>query len=78
MTQSELVGIPLKPCSETGSYSLSRTQQMIDDLEEKLAESEARITQMNSSAASLNKRFLELSELQHVLKEASAFFQEVL
>ncbi|KAJ3338160.1 hypothetical protein HDU91_001295 [Kappamyces sp. JEL0680] len=30
---------------------------------------------MNSSQESLNKRFLELTELRHVLRETAVFFQ---
>ncbi|KAJ3031721.1 UNVERIFIED_CONTAM: H(+)-transporting V0 sector ATPase subunit a [Siphonaria sp. JEL0065] len=57
------------------SQSRARTHQEIDELEERLADHESRIQQMNASQETLNKRFLELQELRHVLKETNVFFE---
>lgn len=54
---------------------MTRSQQEIDQLDATLNELEARLVQMNSSQESLNKRFLELTETRHVLRETAAFFQ---
>ncbi|KAJ3394821.1 H(+)-transporting V0 sector ATPase subunit a [Lobulomyces angularis] len=56
-------------------YSRTRTQNEIDLMEERLNEHEQRLIQMNNSQASLNKRFLELTELRHVLRETTSFFE---
>ncbi|KAJ3242214.1 H(+)-transporting V0 sector ATPase subunit a [Chytriomyces hyalinus] len=53
----------------------ARTHQEVDELEERLTEHEARILQMNTSQETLNKRYLELTELRHVLKETNVFFE---
>ena len=58
-------------------FARPRTHQEIDELEEKLIEHDNRIQQMNTSQETLNKRFLELTELRHVLKETTIFFQQV-
>lgn len=57
--------------------SLARTAQEIDELEERLSLHEGRVLQMNSSYATLQKRYLELAELRHVLRETAGFFQAV-
>ena len=54
-----------------------RNAQEVDDLEEKINEHERRISQMNSSYETLQKRYLELTEARHVLKETAVFFEEV-
>ena len=58
-------------------YGRTRTQQEIDELEERLGEHESRVHQLNNSLETLNKRYLELTELRHVLRETSVFFEEV-
>jgi V-type H+-transporting ATPase subunit a len=59
------------------SNELERSVKQIDDLEHQLAELDSRIVQMNQSQEAMQKRFYELKELQHVLKEAVNFFNEV-
>jgi V-type H+-transporting ATPase subunit a len=54
---------------------MTRSQQEIDQLDATLNELEGRLVQMNNSQESLNKRFLELTETRHVLRETAAFFQ---
>jgi V-type H+-transporting ATPase subunit a len=58
-------------------FSSARTAQEIDDLEESLKNHENRIVQMNSSFETLLQRNLQLTELRHVLKESSVFFEQV-
>ena len=58
-------------------YSSTRSQVEFDQLDVTLSELEGRILQMNSSQEALNRRFLELNELRHVLRETAAFFQVV-
>ncbi|KAI9343869.1 V-type ATPase, V0 complex, 116kDa subunit family [Zopfochytrium polystomum] len=73
--QIQKAEIPIKT-SAVSSSARARTQQEIDDLEERLTDHESRIQQMITSQETLNKRFLELTELRHVLKETTIFFEE--
>ncbi len=59
-------------------YAQTRLQGSIDQVDAALVDIELRILQMNSSSESLTVRFLELTELRHVLRETAVFFQEVL
>ena len=65
----------MKPSDVGAAFATTRTQSGIDQLDATLSELESRIIQMNSSQESLNKRYLELSELRHVLRETAVFFQ---
>jgi V-type H+-transporting ATPase subunit a len=74
--QVEKATLPIRPVN-LSQYARARTFQEIDELEERLSEHDGRIQQMNTSQETLNKRYLELTELRHVLKETSVFFDEV-
>ncbi|RIA99172.1 V-type ATPase family [Glomus cerebriforme] len=71
ITKSE---IPIRPL--TGTSARVRNAQEVDDLEDKIKEHERRISQMNSSYEILQKRYLELTEARHVLKETAVYFDE--
>ncbi|KAG0296376.1 H(+)-transporting V0 sector ATPase subunit a [Dissophora globulifera] len=63
--------------SHTPAYpSRARSRQELDDLEERLSEHETRLLQMNNSHETMQRRYLELTELKHVLRETADFFQE--
>jgi V-type H+-transporting ATPase subunit a len=49
----------------------------VDDLDARLAELERRMVQMNASYETMNKRFLELTEMKYVLRETAFIFDEV-
>ncbi|KAL7747917.1 H(+)-transporting V0 sector ATPase subunit a [Sorochytrium milnesiophthora] len=74
-TQTEKAGLVVKP-AVAGPALRARKQQEIDELDHRLAEAEGRVLQMNQSQDVLNKRFLELTEMRHVLRESAAFFHE--
>eukprot|EP00842_Homolaphlyctis_polyrhiza_P000846 jgi/Hompol1/1762/HPOL_000018-RA len=74
--QAEKLGIKVNPFDALAPYARIRSQTEIDQLDVSLTELESKIVQMNSSYETLNKRFLELSELRHVLRETAVFFQE--
>ncbi|ORZ30711.1 H+-ATPase subunit [Catenaria anguillulae PL171] len=59
-----------------GTTNYARRQQDIDELDLLLGESEARIVQMNNSQTTFNKKFLELTEMGHVLRETAGFFDD--
>lgn len=56
----------------------ARSIQEIDELYAHLVDLEAKMTQMNNSQETLNKRFMELNEMRHVLRETSFFFESVI
>ncbi|TPX59323.1 hypothetical protein PhCBS80983_g02539 [Powellomyces hirtus] len=68
--------VPVRSMDSSLYYGRSRTQQEIDELEERLNDHDARVQQMNTSLETLNKRYLELTELRHVLRETAIFFDE--
>ena len=43
-----------------------------------MSEHEAKLAQMNASHEQLNRRFLELTEMRHVLRETAFFFDQVI
>lgn len=73
--QAEKSDIKIRPSDPLTFYAANRSQAGIDQLDLTLSELEAKIVQMNSSQESLNKRYLELNELRHVLRETAVFFQ---
>ncbi|KAJ3342562.1 H(+)-transporting V0 sector ATPase subunit a [Gonapodya sp. JEL0774] len=75
-SQLEKAGVIVNTVTESTLYSRMRTPQLIDDLEAKLNEHEGRVLQMNNSQETLNKRYLELTEMRHVLRETGTFFDE--
>lgn len=77
MAQAEKSEIYIRQHDPMEPYAHSRSQLEMDQLDATLSELEARIQQMNTSQESLNKRFLELNELRHVLRETAVFFQVV-
>ncbi|KAJ3146206.1 H(+)-transporting V0 sector ATPase subunit a [Geranomyces variabilis] len=68
--------VPIRSMDSSLYYGRSRTQQEIDELEERLNEHDGRVQQMNTSLETMNKRYLELTELRHVLRETAIFFDE--
>ncbi|KAJ3322915.1 H(+)-transporting V0 sector ATPase subunit a [Boothiomyces sp. JEL0866] len=75
IAQADKAAVTLQPVDPLTPYARTRSQLEIDQLDTQLGELEARIEQMNTSHVSLNKRFLELTELRHVLRETAVFFQ---
>lgn len=76
LTQTRKAGIEIPEFDPNVPYAQSRSQSAIDGLDVTLQELEGRVMQMNSSQESLTKRYLELTELRHVLRETAGFFQE--
>jgi V-type H+-transporting ATPase subunit a len=65
-----LIAIP--PFTSTGP----RAPQAFDELDEKLAEHEVRLNQINSSFEVLGKRQRELEEAKCVIRETAGFFNQ--
>ncbi|CAO3684159.1 unnamed protein product [Rhizopus stolonifer] len=74
--QLQKADIYIRPLTPAAYRSRARSAQEVDDLEETLKEYESRISQMNSSYESLQRRYLQLTELRHVLRESSGFFSQ--
>lgn len=69
----------MRPYSETIPFYSSRSgAQALDEIDEKLVESEQRVLAMNNSYESLEKRSLELEEARQVLIETDVFFKHAL
>ncbi|KAG0234586.1 H(+)-transporting V0 sector ATPase subunit a [Actinomortierella wolfii] len=75
-SQIEKAEIPIRHYQPNAYSSYARTRQELDDLEERLCEHENRLLQMNNSHETMQRRFLELTELKHVLRETADFYQE--
>jgi V-type H+-transporting ATPase subunit a len=75
--QAEKSEVRLKPLETDLSFARARSYQELTEIESQLGLHESRILQMNQSKETLNKRYLELTELKHVLKETASFFDEV-
>ena len=75
-SQCDRGGLLVRKVPRTPSLR-ARSQLEIDQLESKLENLDTRIRQMNQSGGTLNRRFLELTELRHVLRETAVFFEEV-
>lgn len=76
--QIEKVGVLIRPSMPSSHLSRARSRQELDDLEARISEHENRLLQMNNSHETMQRRYLELTELKHVLRETSDFFQEVI
>lgn len=77
MSHCRKANVRVKPIDASISYGRARTIKEIDELEASLNELEIRVTQMDASLLTLNRRFLELTEMRYVLREAATFFDEV-
>lgn len=75
--QLEKSEIPSRSLTTATYYARARSAQEIDDLEERLREHEIRILQMNNSHETLQRKYLQLTELRHVLRETAVFFEQV-
>lgn len=76
--QIEKVGVLVLPSMPSSHLSHARSRQELDDLQERISKHENRLLQMNNSHETMLRRYLELTELKHVLRETSDFFQEVI
>ncbi|KAF7732126.1 H(+)-transporting V0 sector ATPase subunit a [Apophysomyces ossiformis] len=68
--------IPIRPPTSGSFFSRARSTQEIDELEETLKEHEKRILEMNASYENLQRNYLQLTELRHVLRETNTFFEQ--
>lgn len=76
-TQIVAQGIPIRPYEDTiGQMSGRSGPQALEELDNRLAESEARVGAMNTSYETLEKRALELEEARQVLRETDVFFKD--
>ncbi|TBU22938.1 H+-ATPase subunit [Dichomitus squalens] len=75
--EKEKEAVPIRPLYDSAPLVTvgPRAAQTIDELDVKLAEHEARLTQMNESYQLLSERLRELVEARHVLRETAVFFE---
>ncbi|KAI8059454.1 V-type ATPase, V0 complex, 116kDa subunit family [Gongronella butleri] len=74
--QTAKADIPARTLATSATLSRARSAQEIDELEEKLRHHEERILEMNNSYETLQRRYLQLTELRHVLRDTDVFFQQ--
>ncbi|CAO3653774.1 unnamed protein product [Cunninghamella echinulata] len=72
--QIKRTGIPFRSIFNTATRS--KSTQELDNLQEILNEHESKLIEMTTSYESLQKRYLQLTELRHVLRETAAFFNQ--
>ncbi|CAO3649431.1 unnamed protein product [Cunninghamella blakesleeana] len=72
--QIKRTGIPFR--SILNPTARSRSTQELDNLQELLTEHESKLVEMTTSYESLQKRYLKLTELRHVLRETASFFDQ--
>ncbi|KAF9917355.1 H(+)-transporting V0 sector ATPase subunit a [Lobosporangium transversale] len=75
-SQIEKAEIPIRHSHSTPYLTRARSRQELDDLEERLSEHENRLLQMNNSYETMQRRFLELTEQKHVLRETHDIFED--
>jgi V-type H+-transporting ATPase subunit a len=68
--------IPIRS-SHSSHRARTPSRQELDEIERRLSEHETRLVQLNKSYEALQRRYWELIELKHVLREAAVFFEEV-
>ncbi|KAF8978218.1 H(+)-transporting V0 sector ATPase subunit a [Entomortierella lignicola] len=69
-------GIHVRGSLKSSYLTHAPSRQELDDIEAQLSGHENRLLQLNSSFESIQRRYWELIELRHVLREASYFFEE--
>lgn len=74
--QIESAGIQIAPLDYDLISSQAPSVQEIDELADRTTHYEQRIDSLNESHETLQKRYIELVELRHVLKETSSFFDQ--
>lgn len=75
LSQAEKCEIRIRPGDPLAPYARTRSQPEIDQLSSNLNDLQRRLQDMNTSQERLNKRYLELTERRHVLRETAVFFQ---
>jgi V-type H+-transporting ATPase subunit a len=75
LSQAEKCEIRIRPGDPLAPYARTRSQPEIDQLSSNSNDLQRRLQDMNTSQERLNKRYLELTERRHVLRETAVFFQ---
>jgi len=72
--QIEREGIPIKKCSHEEA-AVSKSPKELEELEQKISETEKVVIELNENQRTLDKRYLELTEMRHVIKVTDEFFE---
>ncbi|KAI1298296.1 H(+)-transporting V0 sector ATPase subunit a [Mortierella claussenii] len=76
VSQIEKAEISMRMSIAASYVPRASSRQELDDMEERLAEHEDRLRQMNNSYETMQRRYWELIEHKYVLREATLFFEE--
>ncbi|ORY77295.1 V-type ATPase, V0 complex, 116kDa subunit family [Protomyces lactucae-debilis] len=74
--QIETAGIQIAPLDYDNISAAAPTVQEVDELAERTRHYEERINSLNGSHETLQRRYVELIELRHVLKQTGGFFDQ--
>jgi len=72
--QIEREDIKIKKCSAEES-GVSKSPKELEELEQKISETEKVVIELNENQRTLDKRYLELTEMRHVIKVTDEFFE---
>ncbi|ORX79440.1 ATPase V0/A0 complex [Anaeromyces robustus] len=73
-TQIEREDIKIKK-STVEEAAVSKTPKELEELEQKISETEKVVIELNENQRTLDKRYLELTEMRHVIKVTDEFFE---
>lgn len=73
-TQIEREDIPIKKSSAEDA-AVSKTPKELEELEQKISEAEKVVIELNENQRTLDKRYLELTEMRHVIMVTDKFFE---
>ncbi|KAI5853126.1 V-type ATPase, V0 complex, 116kDa subunit family [Morchella snyderi] len=73
-SQMEKNSVPVRPVQDNATLTAAPSSSEIDFLAERAEALEARVSQLNGSYETLQKRWVELIEYRWVLREAGGFF----
>jgi len=73
-SQIERESIKIQKCSAEEA-AVSKSPKELEELEQKITEAEKVVIELNENQRTLDKRYLELTEMRHVIKVTDDFFE---
>jgi len=73
-SQIEREAIKMQKCSAEEA-GVSKSPKELEELEQKITEAEKVVIELNENQRTLDKRYLELTEMRHVIKVTDEFFE---
>lgn len=73
-TQIEREEVPITKCP-VEEAAVSKSPKELEELEQKISETEKVVIELNENQRTLDKRYLELTEMRHVIQVTDEFFE---